>query len=85
MEPSDFMASRIVRRAEVLRVTGLSRATIYRLIGQGLFPSPVKLGPGSVGWRESEIRDWLRSREPVPIDGASASPRDAAQPPRRRM
>ncbi|HSL82885.1 MAG TPA: AlpA family transcriptional regulator [Thermoanaerobaculia bacterium] len=60
---SDLMQHRMVRRPEVEEVTGLSRATLYRLIGEGLFPSPVKLGPNSVGWKESAILEWLDSRE----------------------
>jgi len=28
----------------------------------GEFPKPVKLGPKSVGWLESEIADWQKNR-----------------------
>ena len=52
----------MLRRAEVQRRTGLSRTTIYRMIGEGTFPRPVKLGKRSVGWREAEIEDWLKTR-----------------------
>lgn len=65
MGSSDLMHHRIVRRAEVLEVTGLSRATLYRLISDGRFPAPVKLAVNAVGWRESAIREWLESREVV--------------------
>lgn len=72
-ERDQLMKRRIVRRPQVLEVTGLSRATVYRLIDQGLFPAPVKLGPNSVGWRESEILLWLESRERVDSHGAVAN------------
>ena len=62
---SDLQRLRILRRDEVLEVIGLSRATLYRLIGEGAFPAPVKLAANSVGWRESAIREWLDSREPA--------------------
>ncbi|MBI5919157.1 MAG: AlpA family phage regulatory protein [Nitrosomonadales bacterium] len=42
--PADFL----LRRSEVERIAGLSRASIYRLIKVGKFPAPVSLGTGSV-------------------------------------
>ena len=63
---SDLMQLRIVRRPEVERLTGLSRASLYRLINEGEFPAPVKLTKGNaVGWRERDLREWLASRKPV--------------------
>ena len=62
---SDLSALRVMRRPEVEHVTGLSRASLYRLIGKGHFPNPVKLSSNSVGWREADIREWLESREPA--------------------
>lgn len=56
---------RILRIIEVLDHVGVSSATLYRWCGDGLFPRPVKLGPNSVGWRESAVREWLASREPA--------------------
>lgn len=64
---------RILRDQELDSVTGVSRATRYRWIKDGLFPAPVKLGPNSVGWRESVIREWLESRETVGAGAASIS------------
>ena len=62
---SDLMQHRIVRRPEVEQLTGLSRASVYRLIAEGLFPPPVKLAKTAVGWREGDLRAWLESRQPV--------------------
>jgi prophage regulatory protein len=42
----------------VLTRTGLSRATIYRMIGAGSFPRQVKLGTRGMGWRASDIDRW---------------------------
>lgn len=53
----------IFRRREVERITGLARSTIYAGVKAGTFPPPVRLGPNSVGWRQSAIADWLASRE----------------------
>ena len=54
---------RMMRRREVETATGLSRTTIYRMIAEGTFPKPTKLGVRASGWREDEIRDWLESRK----------------------
>ena len=56
---------RILRIPEVVEITGLSRTTIWRRVKSGDFPVPVRLGSlatRSVGWRESQINDWLDSR-----------------------
>ncbi|WP_459906748.1 helix-turn-helix transcriptional regulator [Caballeronia sp. HLA56] len=49
----------ILRRKQVEEVTGLSRSTIYARIKNRTFPSPVALGPRSVGWRVSDIEAFL--------------------------
>lgn len=55
--------NRLLRRPEVETVTGLSRSTLYDWMKRGDFPQPVKLGARIVAWRESDIIDWLESRE----------------------
>ena len=39
-----------------------SYAHIARLEKAGMFPKRVQLGPCRVGWVESEIEDWIKSR-----------------------
>ncbi len=53
----------ILRLPEVRDATGLSRSTIYAAVRNKRFPRPVKLGVRAVGWRASEISDWIESRE----------------------
>ena len=56
---------RIIRLPEVIYLTGRSRSAIYRLVAESSdFPQPVRLGR-SVGWRMSEIQEWIASRERV--------------------
>ena len=52
----------IYRLPAVLEVTGLSKATIYRLLERGEFPPRVKLSPRCVGWRVGDIEAWLEAR-----------------------
>lgn len=53
---------RFLRQGGVKDRTGLSAATIYRLIADEKFPAPVPLGPGSVGWVEDEVDGWINDR-----------------------
>jgi prophage regulatory protein len=52
----------ILRRPEVQKVTGLSRATIYESMARGDFPVAIRLGKRAVGWPQSEITHWLATR-----------------------
>ena len=58
---------RVLRMHEVLTRVGLSKSTLWRYIGEGNFPRPIKLGPRASGWIEQEIDDWISSR-PRAID-----------------
>lgn len=50
---------RIIRSKEVQEMTGLSRTTLWRMENKGEFPRRVNLGVGSVGWRLSEVKEWI--------------------------
>jgi prophage regulatory protein len=53
------MVSGILRLPAVMKLTGLSRSSIHLMISGGSFPRQVSLGARAVGWRESDIHDWL--------------------------
>jgi prophage regulatory protein len=53
----------VIKLPAVVDHTSLSRTTIYRLISQGSFPAPIKLGPNSSGWLVSDINDWIMARK----------------------
>lgn len=60
----------IYRLPAVLEITGLSKATIYRLRQRGQFPQPIQLSPRCVGWRAKEVDAWLEARNaPDPVSG----------------
>lgn len=50
---------RIERKAAVLNRTGLSHATLYRRINEGLFPPGITLGKRAVGWLAHEVDTML--------------------------
>lgn len=53
------MSDVILRLPEVKRLTGLSRSSIYLRVAERAFPAPVALGARAVGWRQSELHQWL--------------------------
>ncbi len=53
--------------------TGLARSTVYHLIAEGRFPSPVKLSKRAVAWRQSEIDEWISQRVAACRDDRSMS------------
>ena len=52
---SDQKIGRVIRLKEVIHRTGLGRSTIYRWMGEGKFPEPIKLGGNSLAWVEQKI------------------------------
>lgn len=61
----DTVTPLLLRMPTVMRMTGLGRSTIYRLVAERKFPSPVRLGPRAVAWRRSDLDQWSESRPAV--------------------
>ncbi|MDM3842852.1 helix-turn-helix transcriptional regulator [Proteus mirabilis] len=45
----------------ITRLTGLTDKWFYKLIQEGEFPKPIKLGRSS-RWLKSEVKQWLQAR-----------------------
>jgi prophage regulatory protein len=54
---------RIVTWPAVRARVPMDRSTVYRQIRDGRFPAPVQLGVRRLAWRESDIDEWIASRE----------------------
>jgi prophage regulatory protein len=63
-EPEDA-APLFLRMRAVLRMTGLGRSTIYRLVADNKFPSPVRLGQRAVAWRRVDVERWSEARPSI--------------------
>ncbi len=50
---------RLIKIKEVIKMTSLSRATIYKYMADGSFPKPVSLGAKAVAWVEDEVENWI--------------------------
>lgn len=51
-----------LRMATVVQMTGLGRSTIYRLIAEDQFPTPVRLAKRAVAWRRVDVERWSQAR-----------------------
>lgn len=59
---------RYLKMDEVVRKTSLHRATIYRLIKTGEFPTGTKIRPRRRAWTETSIDAWIAEREAAHTD-----------------
>jgi prophage regulatory protein len=64
-QPVEAQATVFLRMPTVMRVTGLGRSTIYRLIAEDKFPSPVRLAKRAVAWRRTDVETWSAARPTV--------------------
>jgi len=56
------MNNQIIKLPDVVKLSSLSSASIYRLIKKGEFPKQLKLSERSSGWLLSEVNEWLNNR-----------------------
>ncbi|GAA5187696.1 AlpA family phage regulatory protein [Acinetobacter kookii] len=63
-----FQMNQIINLKEIMRITGLSRATIYNIANEKhkqydpTFPKQINLTVGRVGWSAWEISQWIESK-----------------------
>jgi len=75
MDPPRYPGS-LLRIKDVSAMFGMSRSTIYRAIGKGLFPKAVNVGERSVRWRLDAVEAWRDSLHHSPgPSGLTASRR----------
>ena len=55
----------VVRMSRLVEMIGLSRSTVWKLLSEGKFPNPIRLGPRSIGWRIKDVEDWIECREQI--------------------
>lgn len=56
------MLDKIHRLPSALAITGLCRTSLYNYLKEGQFPEPVRLGARAVGWKESDLANWVNTR-----------------------
>jgi prophage regulatory protein len=80
----------IIRIADVLARTGLSRVSVWRLVRLSQFPPPIELSTNAIGWLESDVAAWRESRPrrtyraKAPKEIQPDQPHEKAQRPERK-
>lgn len=54
-----------LRISVVMRLTGLGRSTIYRMMAEDSFPQPVRLTRRLIAWRRADLDRWTETRPQV--------------------
>ena len=78
-QESDPTAAIFLRIGVVVRLTGLGRSTIYRLMAEEQVPPPVRLAKRVVAWRRTDLERWSDARirashrSTLPIGNSSTS------------
>ncbi|WP_088283814.1 AlpA family transcriptional regulator [Ideonella sp. A 288] len=54
-----------LRLPNVIKLTGLGRSTIYRMVAANTFPRPVRLASRAIAWRRADLDRWSDSRQTV--------------------
>lgn len=65
------MGDRLLRRREVLALTGLGKTTLWRMERKGQFPKRRQVGASVVAWSEQEVMEWMKGLPPA---GQEAEP-----------
>lgn len=52
----------ILRLAQVMQRTGLSRSSIYHFVKTKKLKPPIRLGARAVGWLESDVDEFIEDR-----------------------
>lgn len=56
------MSERVLSLAEVVETVRLKKSTIYVAIRQNTFPLPIRCGTRAMGWKLSDIENWIATR-----------------------
>ena len=55
----EFAFDFALRTKQVAQALGVGRSTLYKMVAEGSFPKPQKIGPRISFWRTSTVNAWL--------------------------
>ena len=47
---------------QVSEQLGITRTTLWRWCKADTFPQPIKIGPNTTRWRQSEVEEWVAAK-----------------------
>jgi len=54
-----------IREKKLIILLGVSRSTLFRMGREGVLPEKYRIGARAVGWRISEINEFIESRKSI--------------------
>lgn len=67
-----------IRTRQVLRMIGVGRTTLWRMVQEGSFPRPVRVTQRNAGYLLEAVEHWMRTRAEglpwEPITSVASSP-----------
>lgn len=72
-------APRLLDKAEILRITGVTYPTVWKMMRRGEFPRGRVFG-GQTRWLSTEVDEWLRKLPKRRLKGDAATPRALPAP-----
>ena len=71
--PTAPTPGRLLRLDAVEHLTGLRKSSVYTYMAsrEHGFPTPVRIGARAVAWKESEVLEWIATRNKKPPAGAA--------------
>src|SRR5262245_42850713 len=55
-------AMRFIRPGEVLKMIGVSRTTLWRMVRGGVFPPPIRITKRNTGYILDDVEGWMLQR-----------------------
>ena len=68
-DEKDLEEERLLRIPEVLRLVGLSKSTVYKMIKEGRFVKRRRNGTRAVAFRLGDVYEWIKERAIVDDEG----------------
>lgn len=64
---------RIIRITEIQEILGVSSSQLWRMEKEDRLPARVKISKRAVGWRKSDIEEWIANRPDAEIARSKTS------------
>ena len=53
---------KFIRLPQVLALTGVSKSTIWKWIGEGKFPQRIKISHRVSVWKQTDVDNWIQEQ-----------------------
>ena len=51
-QPEEY---RLIDRAEVQKILGIGKSTVFRMVNDGRLPQPIRIGSNCIRWRVKDV------------------------------